>query len=119
MGYTRSQLNWLIGLSTFIIAWSIFSMSCKKEEKDKDPCKYSTKVKPVIAAKCAIPGCHGAGSKIADFTIDSVVKSKADNSRMRSMVFELNIMPTQSAATLTDQEKEILKCWLDNGAAQN
>ena len=94
-------------------------MSCKKEEKDKDPCKYSTKVKPVIAAKCAIPGCHGAGSKIADFTIDSVVKSKADNSRMRSMVFELNIMQPQSAATRTDQEKEILKCWLDNGAAQN
>lgn len=95
--------------------WMMSMVSCKKTEDD--PCDYKTVIKPIIAAKCSIQACHDANSTVAKFTIDSVVKSKADAGKIQSRVFELKIMPPPKYPQLTDEEKNKLKCWLDNGAA--
>lgn len=95
--------------------------ACKKHQPDtSEPCNpnYVKDIKPIISGKCALSGCHGVGSTIADFTKDSIVKNRADIGRIRSYIFELKIMPPASAQPLTEQEKETLKCWLDNGAPQ-
>jgi uncharacterized membrane protein len=104
-----------------VLDWMISLASCKKTGQDQpapDPCKpkYTTDIKPVINAKCAVPGCHDANSTVAKFTIDSIVKNRADIGRIRGHVFELKIMPPQAAPQLTEEEKFKLKCWLDNGA---
>lgn len=93
-------------------------VSCKKDD-DTNACAFSATIQPVINTKCAIPNCHNAGSALGDFTTYEGLKTRADNGRIRTNVFDLKIMPPASATPLTDEEKEQLKCWLDNGAPQD
>ena len=81
--------------------------------------KYSSDIAPVITAKCALPGCHVAGSSFGDFSAYAELKQRADNGRIQRNVFELKKMPPSTQAQLTDEEKDKLKCWLDNGAPQD
>lgn len=110
-------------LSLFILfGWVPLLPACKKKETNHlAPClpNYGREIKPIVMAKCALVGCHDDNSSVARFTIDSVVKNKADAGRIHSHVFELSIMPPQSAPQLTGEEKDKLKCWLDNDAPLN
>src|SRR6185312_199224 len=103
----------------FLFCVICFFNCCKKAKDIKASCSYSSDVKKIITAKCALPACHGAGTSLPDFTDFQVLKMWADNGRVQMNVFELKIMPPANAGSLTAQEKETLKCWLDNGAAQN
>jgi uncharacterized membrane protein len=93
--------------------------ACRKQKSETEPCTYTSQVKPIIAAKCSLPDCHGAGSLLGDFTNYESLKVRVDNGRLRLNVFELKIMPPASVDTLTSDEKEVLKCWIDNGAKQD
>lgn len=116
MVYThRSILHNLICITTCCFLW----LSCKKEADTSSVCSYSTIISPIINTKCAIPNCHNAASSLADFSTYEGLKQRADNGRIRTNVFDLKIMPPASAVQLTDDEKEKLKCWLDNGAPQD
>lgn len=91
--------------------------ACNKTKKEKTAtCKYSTDINPVVAHTCAHAGCHSAGSTVADLTQYAELKKRADNGVLRKNVLELGIMPPTGHAPLTEQEKEKIKCWLDNGA---
>lgn len=99
--------------------------ACKKEQATpvstgtQKCATYTGDIASIIENKCAISGCHNAGSHLGDFTTYGEVKERADNGRIRQNVFELKIMPPASAEKLTDAEKEKLQCWLDDGAPQN
>jgi uncharacterized membrane protein len=96
----------------------LLGISCKKDN-NTTACSYSGVIRPIINNKCAIPNCHNAGSTLADFSTYEGLKSGVDNGRIRTNVYDLKIMPPASAIPLTEEEKEQLKCWLDNGAPQN
>lgn len=95
----------------------IFS-SCQKNETSIS-CQYDIDIKPIITAKCAIPSCHASGSTLPDLSDYTILKTWVDNGRFRANIYELKIMPPASAVALTNEEKNIIKCWLDNGATKN
>lgn len=110
-------------LLSFIIILVVLIMldACRKSDPGTHSCnvQYSSGIKPIISAKCGLPGCHAPGSTLPDLTNYDVLKIYADDSIVRQNVFELKIMPPAVATPLTNQEKEKLKCWLDNGAPEN
>lgn len=102
------------------LLWVLITIpACKKITDTGCNGSYKKDIQPIINTKCAVPNCHNAGATLGDFTIYANLKQRADNGRIRTNVFELKIMPPASAVPLTDQEKERLKCWLDNGAPQD
>jgi hypothetical protein len=103
----------------FLLVVFLLLNSCKKLGVAKATCNYNSDIKPIVSARCALSGCHGAGSTIADFTDYAVLKACADSGWIRNFVFNLKIMPPASADSLNEQQKEKIKCWLDNGALQN
>ncbi len=102
--------------------------SCKKETLKPEPnpvpeppCQptYTSDINAIVNTKCAISGCHNGNSGVVGFTSYTPLKERADNGRIKSYVFELKIMPPASAAQLTEDEKKLLQCWLDNDAPEN
>lgn len=100
--------------------------SCGKEKVSPVPgqpvtCRptYASGIKAIVDTRCAISGCHDGNSGVVGFTAYAPLKERADNGRIRSYVFELKIMPPSSATQLTEDEKKLLQCWLDNGAPEN
>ncbi len=85
------------------------------------PCRanYASDIKTIVQAKCAISGCHDGNSAVVAFTTYAPLKERADNGRIKSYLFELKIMPPASATQLTEDEKKLMQCWLDNGAPEN
>ena len=96
--------------------------SCRKDEYKKLDCstinaKYNADIKPIINANCTSSGCHDAGSGNGDYTTYSGLKIKVDNSSLSSRVLYDKNMPPNGALSLDDRNK--IKCWLDNGAPNN
>lgn len=102
----------------------MFFLSCQHEaspppEPAGCTAKYATDITTIINAKCALQGCHVSGSSFGNFIIYSELKKRVDNGRLQKNVFDLKIMPPSTQTQLTDDEKDKLKCWLDNDAPQN
>lgn len=118
-------------LWTGIVPWVIILLwltSCEKETSKPEPnpvqeppCRptYTSDIKAIVNTKCAISGCHDGNSGIVGFKEYATLKERADNGRIKSYVFELKIMPPSTAVQLTDDEKKLVECWLDNGAPEN
>jgi uncharacterized membrane protein len=116
---------------SFIIFFAltvVVLQSCEKETSKPEPnpvqeppCQptYTSDIKAIVNAKCAIPGCHDGNSGLVNFTTYGPLKEKVDNGRVKRYVFELKIMPPATATQLTEDEKKLLQCWLDNGASEN
>lgn len=81
--------------------------------------KYSNDVKPIVAAKCALSGCHVAKFPFGDFTLYTDLKTRVDNGKINSLVIENKLMPPVSAELLTDTELNKIKCWISYGAPEN
>lgn len=111
-------------MKKYTILIAILLLACKKEEHINNPtstpciASYAKDIKPVVANKCATTGCHGHNG-LANLNDYMTLKERADNGNINKFVFELKMMPPTSATQLTDAEKEILQCWLKNGAQNN
>lgn len=101
---------------------SLFWISCRHTvpQPAVQACNtsYETDVKPIINTKCTIDGCHGSNG-LADLDNFEALKIRADNGNIYKYVFTLQMMPPSNASQMTEDEKRILKCWLDNGAKEN
>ncbi len=80
---------------------------------------YMTDVDPIVLARCAITGCHVAGTGLPDYTIFSEFQSRAHNNPggVRQRV-KIDDMP-RSGNPLTAEEKAAIFCWIDEGALDN
>lgn len=79
---------------------------------------YTNDVLPIINANCAISGCHAPpNGGNWDYTTYAGLKAKVDNGALKKRAVEEKSMPpTFSGLTLTQEEIDILHCWiLDNG----
>ncbi len=86
-----------------------------------DSATYNFKIKAIVDTKCAIGGCHAAGSQAGGVLLTdySSVKSKADGGRIKVRVIDKNtVMPPASNTQLTTNELALVQCWLDKGAPQ-
>jgi hypothetical protein len=70
-------------------------------------------VKPIINSNCAISGCHN-GTHSPNLTSSTAIISNA--SRIKSLT-QSGAMPKNGS--LTSQEKNLIACWVDDGAPNN
>jgi hypothetical protein len=104
----------LLALSLFLV------VTCKKEKTFTPECSgtksFATDVSPLIAAKCAISGCHASGSTNGPGALTNYSQVNAAKTRIRTAVSN-GTMPKNGS--LTDDQKNNIICWIDAGAQNN
>lgn len=75
---------------------------------------FSGEVKNIIDTNCAISGCHVSGTGRPDFTSLTVIQTNALNIKTKT---GNKSMPKNGS--LTNQEIELIACWVDDGAKNN
>lgn len=71
-------------------------------------------IEPIIDANCAVPDCH-AGNESPDLRNKSAIITHAANIKKLTQSGE---MP-RGGGTLTSEQKALIACWVDEGAANN
>lgn len=77
---------------------------------------YSNDIKPIITAACALPLCHDAAQGARNWTTYDNVKTNANNIKTRT---GNKSMPTGTGPKLTQDQINLIACWVDDGAANN
>ena len=133
----NSNCKKLVLISAFLVAFILISGCSKDDDVSNEPdntpptgidtCmeidpSYEDDIKPIIEASCAIEDCHvsgGRGSGI--FESYDGVKDKVDNeSLLRRAVTNANMPPASSSAPKpTAEQRNLIKCWIEDGALDN
>ncbi len=74
---------------------------------------FSQSISPIISSSCAVLGCH-AGSQFPDFRVFENIRNNAGEIRKRT---QSGSMP--QVGTITQNEKDLIACWVDDGALNN
>ncbi len=74
---------------------------------------WNNDVKPIMTTYCALSGCHN-GSARTDLRVFSNAKQAAATIKTRT---QSRNMPQEG--TLTQQQIDIIACWVDDGALEN
>ena len=74
---------------------------------------FATSVSPIIETKCAVSGCHN-GTQAPDLRTFSSIHANAAN--IKTLTAN-GSMPMNG--TLTQEQKDLIACWVDDGAPQN
>lgn len=74
---------------------------------------FSASISPLIKNKCAISGCHN-GTQFPDFR---VFKNVHDNAAKIKTLTGDGTMPQEGS--LTQEEINLIACWVDDGALEN
>ncbi|MCU0420980.1 MAG: SprB repeat-containing protein [Cyclobacteriaceae bacterium] len=78
---------------------------------------YQTEIKPIFEATCIrFSGCHGPGTGPRDWTNFANVKREATLIKTRT---GNRSMPISPAPSLTQQQIDVIACWVDDGANEN
>lgn len=78
---------------------------------------YANEVNNIIQSNCAISDCHnGDDTSIPNWTIFTNVQSRASAIKSRT---QSGSMPPEGQPDLTDTEKALIACWVDDGAMNN
>lgn len=81
---------------------------------------YETDIKPFIDSKCVT--CHSSVPSYmngGDFSSFSLLKEKIDDGSLVDRVFNKKDMAPTGYYQLTEVEKAMLKCWIEQGAPNN
>jgi len=80
------------------------------------PKSFSNDVFPITSTRCAISGCHDAGSNNGPGPLTNYTQIFNARFLIRSAVSS-GLMPQGS--TLTDAQIKTILCWIDNNAPNN
>lgn len=86
---------------------------------DTQNVSWSQDIRPIIQARCAIPGCHVTGAQAPDLTTYAAVKQQADAGRIKARVVDRtpSVMPPGGALPGCDLQQ--VTAWLAAGAPEN
>jgi hypothetical protein len=113
----------LIAAFAFVGIWGM--QSCQHEQMG-DPnaaiC-FERDILPIFNSKCAMSGCHDAGTAAEGYDLsnykkivsDGIVKGKPNSSELYEVVAD-NEMPPKGYTKLSDAEKQMLYDWIADGA---
>ncbi len=88
----------------FVITTMVFSTT-----------SYFLDVQPIIANSCSTTGCHnGSVTSLPNFNDFNIVQANASMIKTRT---QSGNMP--KTGTLTQAEKDLIACWVDDGALDN
>jgi uncharacterized membrane protein len=77
---------------------------------------FAANISPLVQSRCAIPGCHAAGSGNGPGALTTYAQISSASARIRTAVAN-GTMPQGS--TLTTAEKNSIVCWIDSGSPNN
>ncbi len=77
---------------------------------------FSADVNPIIQSRCAISGCHAAGSANGPGELLNYNEISNNKAAIRSAVSS-GLMP--QTGTLSTSEKNSIMCWVDAGGLNN
>ncbi|MFY0654760.1 MAG: hypothetical protein JXQ96_22200 [Cyclobacteriaceae bacterium] len=76
---------------------------------------YTNSIKSIIETDCAISGCHVSGTSRVDLTIFNNIAGNAAGIKSRTGSGD---MP-RGGRTLTQTQKDLIACWVNDGAQNN
>ncbi|MFK7807611.1 MAG: hypothetical protein AB8F74_07435 [Saprospiraceae bacterium] len=85
---------------------------------------YDVEIKPIIDNSCAYSGCHVSGFGSGDFTnyasLEGLLTAGTFENRV---IIERNMPPSYAPddkpKMLTDEELDLMKCWMEGGYPEN
>ncbi|HNP16859.1 MAG TPA: hypothetical protein PKL31_00390 [Fulvivirga sp.] len=75
---------------------------------------FSTQIQSIITTNCTLVTCHDGNNSLPDFTKFENIKSRAADIKSRT---QSGNMPKNR--TLSQQEKDLIACWVEDGALNN
>lgn len=79
---------------------------------------YDNDIHTILMTNCAISGCHdGSNGSSRDWTVFSNVQTKAGN--IKSRTSSGSMPPASSGKQLSQQQIDLIACWVDDGALDN
>lgn len=76
---------------------------------------FQNQVGPIISTNCAISGCHASGTQRVNFEIFANIQARAAEIKSRTSSRD---MP-RGGGSLTQDEIDLIACWVDDGALDN
>jgi len=104
-----------------LVCLTLFFCSCRNDQYVPDVC-FEQKVLPILVNKCGTSGCHNNVDLKGgyDFTnYEGVMKAVAPNHSFSSKLWiqiQFGKMPPKGSPQLSDEEKMIVKSWIQFGA---
>ncbi|MBY0433992.1 MAG: hypothetical protein K2U26_07775 [Cyclobacteriaceae bacterium] len=83
-------------------------------ERGRTSISYANDISPIVTTNCTLSGCHDAGTGSRDYTNFSNVKSAALSIKTRT---GNRTMPL--GRVLTQNQIDLIACWVDDGAINN
>ncbi|OJJ16593.1 hypothetical protein BKI52_32270 [marine bacterium AO1-C] len=82
-----------------------------------DETSLANDVAPIIQTNCAISGCHVSGAQNPNLSDKANIIDRAE--RILARTSERTMPPSSSGKSLTAQQIELIRCWVDAGAKDN
>lgn len=102
----------------------LLSCTYDNEEElfDEAPCgevavALTDDIQPIIAANCAISGCHISGGQPPDLSSGQQIVNRA--ARIKARTQNGSMPPPASGMSLSSREVQQISCWVDAGANEN
>ena len=104
------------------LCFTMFLSSCTSEKGEvaEPACEasYKDEILPIMQTSCT-PGCHEPGGVApGDFNDYDALKAKVTDGQLESRAVVNQNMPPPPG-TLSSEEIELIKCWINNGAENN
>ena len=83
---------------------------------------YNLEVNPIITNKCAVPDCHdGSNPDLPDWTVLSNLQNSDNKKEIKRRITlpdtDGDKMPKEG--TITQEERQAIYCWIEQGAQDN
>jgi len=109
-----------IGFYTLPISILLFLLSCNKDKtvptcSTTEDVSYNSHAKAIIDNNCM--KCHDAGSDNGEYNTYAGLKTVLDNGKFETEVLVDQSMPRFN--DLTQEDLDILQCWLEGGYLEN
>lgn len=113
----------LIAAFAFVGVWGMQSCQHAQMGDPNAAICFERDILPIINSKCAMSGCHDAGTAAEGYDLsnynkivsDGIVKGKPNSSELYEVVAD-NEMPPKGYTKLSDAEKQMLYDWIADGA---
>lgn len=118
----------ILVVSSFLIIAVITFLGCDKKVgklpepevvapiSSCDTITYTKYIKPIIAANCALSGCHDGSNSNPNLGNFNELKNSAERVKNRAVDNTTSSrMPPLPADALTASQKQLINCWIENG----
>lgn len=118
-------------LAFFLLLTATFcSVACDYDQAPEptisDDCatsevSYVEGIEELMERTCAYEGCHISGFSSGDYTTYESIIPFVESIQSRTLLSQdmpPNYAPDGKAKSLTDEEKQLLECWIANGSPE-